>query len=270
MKQDLAPADKMACAACVAYSQPGLSRSGQISTDLPASGDQSVFSTGAFAPCIAVVAVMPASISAWAHFSPSTSTTCAASHPRLVVERARLGRSHLAALGVPRPELLLATGRVVAVDHRDQVAGRRRSSPTWPWPGRVHRRVAPSWPCGMTWRRRCLPKQICRVLKHTRKIGLHIGTQVGRDESEDVTAITGCTIGPQPGLLAIEDNLEAIAGAAKHIADEKFPFALLARREQCGQDRFQSSDEIGSSTTHGSPPTSRAKIVLWQLSSRHR
>jgi hypothetical protein len=59
MWQDFAPADRMACAACVAYSQPGLSRSGQISTALPASGDQSVLSTGAFAPCIAVVATMP-------------------------------------------------------------------------------------------------------------------------------------------------------------------------------------------------------------------
>jgi hypothetical protein len=78
MWQDFAPADRMACAACVAYSQPGLSRSGQISTALPASGDQSVLSTGAFAPCIAVVATMPASIKACAHFSPSTSTTCAA------------------------------------------------------------------------------------------------------------------------------------------------------------------------------------------------
>jgi hypothetical protein len=78
MWQDFAPADKMACAASVAYSQPGLSRSGQISTALPDSGDQSVLSTGAFAPCIAVVATMPASINACAHFSPSTSTTCAA------------------------------------------------------------------------------------------------------------------------------------------------------------------------------------------------
>ena len=105
-----------------------------------------------------------------------------------------------------------------------------------------------------------MPKQICRVLKHTRKIRLHIGTQVGRDEIENVTAITGCTIGPQPGLLTIENDLEAIAGAAKHIADEEFPFALLARREQCGQDRFQSSDEIGSQRLTGHP------TVLWQLS----
>ena len=83
------------------------------------------------------------------------------------------------------------------------------------------------------------------MLKHTRKIRLHIGAQVGRNEIEDVTAITCRTICPQPGLLTIEDNLEAITWAAKHIADEEFPFALLACRKQSGQDRFQSSNEIG-------------------------
>lgn len=75
MAHDLAPACKMACEARSAYSQPGLSRSGQMRTCLPDSGDQSVFSTGALAPCMAVVAHTPNSSKAWAHFSPSTSTT---------------------------------------------------------------------------------------------------------------------------------------------------------------------------------------------------
>ena len=48
-------------------------------------------------------------------------------------------------------------------------------------------------------------------------------------------------IAPSPLL----DDHIGIVNGAKHIADEEFPFALLARREQCGQDRFQSSDEIG-------------------------
>ncbi|OKA45729.1 hypothetical protein BH759_03930 [Ralstonia solanacearum] len=78
MATDKAPACRIACDARSAYSQPGLSRSGQISTALPASGIQSVLSTGALAPCIAVVATMPESIRTWAHFSPSTSTTCMA------------------------------------------------------------------------------------------------------------------------------------------------------------------------------------------------
>ena len=50
----------------------------RIRTAFPASGDQSVFATGARAPCMAVVATWPASTSAWAHFSPSTSTTVSA------------------------------------------------------------------------------------------------------------------------------------------------------------------------------------------------
>ena len=45
------------------------------------------------------------------------------SQPRLVVQRARIGRSHLAPLGIPRPELLLAPGWVVTVHDRNQFAG---------------------------------------------------------------------------------------------------------------------------------------------------
>ena len=41
---------------------------------------------------------------------------------RLVVQRAWLGRCHLAALGVPRPEFLFPARWVVAVDNRDQFA----------------------------------------------------------------------------------------------------------------------------------------------------
>ncbi len=46
----------------MAYCQPGPSLSGQISTRLPLSGDQSVFSIGALAPFMAVVAQTPASM----------------------------------------------------------------------------------------------------------------------------------------------------------------------------------------------------------------
>lgn len=48
-------------------------------TLLPCSGDQSVLLIGAFAPFIAVVAHTPEAIKASAHFSPSTTTTSAAS-----------------------------------------------------------------------------------------------------------------------------------------------------------------------------------------------
>jgi len=78
MSHEVAPTARAACAAAVAYSQPGTSLSGHSSTALPASGDQSVLSTGAFAPCIAVVATTPASMSACAHFSPSTRTMVSA------------------------------------------------------------------------------------------------------------------------------------------------------------------------------------------------
>ena len=54
---------------------PGSSLSGQITTAFPARGLQSVLSTGALAPFMAVVATMPASMSACAPFSPSTNTT---------------------------------------------------------------------------------------------------------------------------------------------------------------------------------------------------
>ena len=43
-------------------------------------------------------------------------------HPWLVVERTRVGRCHLAPLRIPGPELLLLSGRVVAVDNGDEMA----------------------------------------------------------------------------------------------------------------------------------------------------
>lgn len=77
--QETAPAPSAAWPVASAYSHPGLSLSGQIKIALPWSGDQSVFPTGALAPLIAVVAQIPISTSAWAHFSPSTRMTCSAS-----------------------------------------------------------------------------------------------------------------------------------------------------------------------------------------------
>ena len=48
---------------------------------MPASGDQSVLSTGALAPCIAVVAHTPASIKAWASDARVTSPRTATALP---------------------------------------------------------------------------------------------------------------------------------------------------------------------------------------------
>ncbi|BAA89632.1 hypothetical protein [Wolbachia phage WO] len=72
---DATPISKSFFSAFFAYLLPASSLSGQMIICLPLSGDQSVLSIGAFAPDIAVVAVIPCSISASAHFSPSTRTT---------------------------------------------------------------------------------------------------------------------------------------------------------------------------------------------------
>jgi len=65
-----------------------------------------------------------------------------ADHPRLVVQRARLGRRHLAPLGVPGPELLLASRWVVAVDDGDETARLIEVIPLGGgWAEFVHRRI---------------------------------------------------------------------------------------------------------------------------------
>ena len=162
-------------------------------------------------------------------------------HPRLVVQRARIGWSHLATLGIPRPELLLATGWVVAVHDGNQVALGIEVIPL----GRggsqlIDRRFL----FGLAGVDRCsLANQVCRVVQHPRKVSLHIDAQVGCDQTKNVTAITSGAIGPQSRLLCVEHHLQAVAGAAQHIAHKEFATTLLACGKQCAEHRLQSVDQ---------------------------
>ena len=70
------------------------------------------------------------------------------------------------------------------------------------------------------------------------------GSEVGRDQIEDVAAVAGRAIRPESGLVAGQHHLEAVAGTAQHVADEKLALALLARREHRGQHRLQPCDQF--------------------------
>ena len=159
-----------------------------------------------------------------------------AGHPWLVVERARVGWCHLAPLGIPGPELLLLSGRVVAVDDGDEMALGVEIVPLrggWAkfidghgaFAGSAHRHLA-----GAT-------KQISCRIQHTIEVGVDVERRMPSDQGEDIAAIARRAIRPQPGLLAVQYHLEAVAGAAQHVPDQELAPASLASWEHRGQHR---------------------------------
>ena len=66
---------------------------------------------------------------------------------------------------------------------------------------------------------------------------------VSCDEGKNIAPIAACTIGPQTRLLALENDLKTIAGAAQYVTDMKRPSLYLAGWEEREQHRFQASDE---------------------------
>ena len=165
-------------------------------------------------------------------------------HPGLVVQGARLGRCHLATLGIPGPKLLLAPGRVVAVDDRDQLPCGIEVVPLGGGRAEViDRGFLLYLACGHS---RYMPDKITGMLQHLRKIVQHIDAEIGSNEIEDVTAIACRAIGPQARLLAVEHHLEAVARAAQHIADQELAPALLASREQGEEHGLQSRQQVGA------------------------
>lgn len=75
---------------------------------------------------------------------------------------------------------------------------------------------------------------------------MNAGSEVGRDQIENVAAVASGAIRPESGFVAREHHLEAVTGTAQYVADEKLALALLARREHCGQHRFQPRDQLGA------------------------
>ncbi|NKF67678.1 hypothetical protein GO296_04960 [Ralstonia solanacearum] len=156
---------------------------------------------------------------------------------RLVVQRARLGRRHLAALGVPRPEFLASAGRVVAVHHPDQPAGCVQVVPL----GRLRTEVV-RWrllPLAPHRLRADETEQVGSARQHLREFRVHVDTQGARDHCEHVPAITRGAIRPQAGLLAVEHDFQAVARIALDVADHELVPPLLAGWKQDGQHRVQ-------------------------------
>ena len=170
---------------------------------------------------------------------------CGAEHPRLVVERAWFGRCHLVPLNVPGAELLLLTGWVIAVDDGDKLAGRIEVVPLGGgWAQFIDGHGLPFAFASRRGTR--TPEQIGGGIEHTREIMGHVNPEVISDQRVHIaTGIVGA-IGPQSRLLTIEHHLEAIAGAAQHIADQEFAPAFLACREQGEQHRFQPCEKFRS------------------------
>ncbi len=159
----------------------------------------------------------------------------------LVVERARLGRRHLATLGVPGPERLASSRRVVAVHHADQLAGGVQVVPL----GRGGAQVVRGWVLALApYRLRAgLPEQLQGLFEYPREVGGHAQARPGGNEVEDVAAVAGRAVRPQARLVAVEHHLQAVAGAAQDVADHERAASLLAGREQHAQHEFQAGEQ---------------------------
>src|ERR1017187_5150745 len=64
------------------------------------------------------------------------------------------------------------------------------------------------------------------------------------NQVKDVTAFAGGPIGPEPGLIANEHGLEAVARTAQYVPNEKLAFAHLAGRIEREQNTLQPADQI--------------------------
>ncbi len=164
--------------------------------------------------------------------------------PRLVVQGARVGWGHLAALGIPRPVLLLAPVRVVAVDDGDQLSVGIEVVPLRGGGAEIgHGRL----PAGLAHRRRTdATEQIGGLIEHPWEVGMSIGAKVGGDQIEQIPALASGTINPQARLFSCQHYFETVAGIAPRVADEERRAALLACWKHGGQHGFQARDQAGA------------------------
>jgi hypothetical protein len=83
---------------------------------------------------------------------------------------------------------------------------------------------------------------VAREHHHLSEVGLRIEAVVGSDQIENIAAITGSPIGPQPSLFAFKNDLKAIARASQHIAHEEVATPSFPRSKHPHQDRLKPSD----------------------------
>ncbi len=85
------------------------------------------------------------------------------------------------------------------------------------------------------------------MLEHARKVSVGIDAEMRSDQREDVAAVTRGAIRPQPRLVAIEHDLEAVARTAQHIADQEFAASrFLPAGNSRGQHRLQPREQFGA------------------------
>ena len=152
---------------------------------------------------------------------------------RLVEQGAGIGWSHLATLSVPWTEFLLAPGRVIAIDHCDQMTGGVKVIPLGcGWSQLVDRSFLFGF-SGLG--RHCLANQISRIVQHPRKVGLNVRTKVSCNQAKYIPTVTCGAISPESSFLTIKDNFQAVAGAAQDVTHQEFAAPLFTSRKQSAQ-----------------------------------
>jgi hypothetical protein len=153
-----------------------------------------------------------------------------------VVERSGIRGAAHAGAHIPGAELLLTGLRVVAIDTGDQLA---RSAEVVPLGGVGPECIDGHLRAGGHRRDQGPAHQPGSGLQHRREVAFGIQTQVAGNRGEDIAAFTGRVVVPQPGLVAIERNFQAVARLALDVADQELVAPDLAGRKQCHQHRWQ-------------------------------
>jgi len=164
--------------------------------------------------------------------------------PRLVVQRPRLGRSHLAAARVPGPEFLLAPRRVVAVDDGDELPLCVEVVPL----GGGGTQVVDRGLLGRLARRRRgrSADEVLGQVEDAGEVAVHVHAVVAADQVEHIAAGAFGAVGPQSRLVAVEHDFQAVPRAAEHVADDELAAALLSSGEQGEQHRLQPREQRGA------------------------
>ncbi|WP_161970961.1 hypothetical protein [Aerosticca soli] len=76
------------------------------------------------------------------------------------------------------------------------------------------------------------------------------------DQVEHIAAVAGGTVGPEPRLVAVEHDLQAVARAAEHVADDE----LAAARPTGGNSENSTASSLASSAARRASRRSDAGI----------
>ena len=185
----------------------------------------------------------------------------------LIEQRPRIGRRHLAALGIPWPKLLATGSGFVPIHAGNQTAVGGQVVPFGGGgPQLIHRCAGLAFD-GRHGRRAA--EDFAGEAQHRSEIAMGIPMAVRGNQRKDVTPIARGAIDPQTRTLTVEFNFQAASRAAQHIANHEFAVHDLASRKQGKQHTLQSSQQSGAQLVPLGIATRRRTHIVLTIEIKH-